>query len=91
MRTHALLTLWGALNERARMVAIFRRKRMVAHNVADVHLLFAAKVRLRTFFQEDPSIVSFVVIVCCEVEVEDAAGGFLRGSLQYRHPVFRST
>ena len=26
-----------------------------------------------------------------EVEDEDAAGGFPRGSLQYRHPVLRST
>ena len=27
----------------------------------------------------------------CEVEDEDAASGFLRGSLKYRHPVLRST
>ena len=27
---------------------------MVAHNIADVSLLFAVMVRRRTFFQEDP-------------------------------------
>ena len=43
------------------MVAIARRKRMVAHNTADVSLLFTVIVRRRAFFQEDPSIVSFVV------------------------------
>ena len=30
---------------------------MVAHNVADVPLLFAVMVRRRKFFQEDPSIL----------------------------------
>ena len=34
---------------------------MVAHNIADVSLLFAVMVRRRTFFPEDPSIVSFVM------------------------------
>ena len=42
---------------RARMVAISRRKRMVAHNIADVPFLFAVMLRRRLFFQEDPSIV----------------------------------
>ena len=42
------------------MVAISRRKRMVARDVADVPLLFAVMVRRRTFFQEDPSIVGAV-------------------------------
>ena len=34
---------------------------MVAHNVADVSLLFPLMVRRRAFFQEDLSIVSFAV------------------------------
>ena len=39
------------------MVAIPRRKRMVAQNIAEVPFLFAVTVRRRTFFQEDPSIM----------------------------------
>ena len=32
---------------------------MVAHNIADVSLLFVVMARRRAFFQEDPSIVVF--------------------------------
>ena len=44
-----------------RTVAVARRKRMVAYILAYVTLLFAVMVRRRTFFQENPSIVSFVM------------------------------
>ena len=40
----------------ARTVAMSRRKRLVAQNIADVPLLFAVMVRRRTFSQQDPSI-----------------------------------
>ena len=56
-----MAALQVALNGRARMVAISRRKRMVAHNITDVSFLFAVMVRRRTFFQEDPSIVFLTV------------------------------
>ena len=39
------------------MVAASRRKRMVAHNMADTPSLLAVMVRGRSFFQEDPLIV----------------------------------
>ena len=58
------------------MVAISRRKRMVAHSIADVLLLFAVMVPLlrRAFFQEDPSIVFLTLVLFImhsnEVEVE---------------------
>ena len=41
-----------------RTVALTRRKRMVAYILACVTLQFAVTVRRRTFFQENPSIVS---------------------------------
>ena len=55
--THVALVV-GRTHERARMVAISRRrKRMVAPSIADVPFLFAVMVRRRTFFQKDPSIM----------------------------------
>ena len=47
----------GRLHGRARMVATSRRKRMVAHNIADTPSLLAVMVRRRPFFQEDPLIM----------------------------------
>ena len=47
----------GRSHGRARMVAASRRKRMVAHNIADTPSLLAVMVRGRHFFQEDPLIV----------------------------------
>ena len=47
----------GRTHGRARMVAISRRKRMVAQNIADVPFLFSVIVRRRPLFQEDPSIM----------------------------------
>ena len=47
----------GRLHGRARMVAISRRKRMVAHTIADTPSLLAVMVRRRPFFQEDPLIM----------------------------------
>ena len=56
------------------MVAIPRRKRMVAHNIVDVPLLFAVIVRRKRFFQEDPSIVfltlGLFIVPPYKVEVE---------------------
>ena len=60
---HGEETRIARVDGRAKMVAISRRKRMVAHNIADVLLLFAVMVRRRTFFQEDPSIV-FLTFIC---------------------------
>ena len=64
----------GRTHGRARMVATSRRKRMVAHNITDVHLLFAVMVRRRTFFQEDPAIVfltlELFIVPPNKVEVE---------------------
>ena len=45
------------------MVAMSRRERMVAHDITDVPFLFAIKVRRRTLFQEDPSIVPFPLLL----------------------------
>ena len=47
---------------------------MVAHDIADVPFLLAVMVRRRTFFQEDPSIVFFKLVLFIvppnKVEVE---------------------
>ena len=64
----------GRSHGRARMVAISRRKRMVAHNIADTPSLLAVVVRRRPFFQEDPSIMFLTLVLYVmppdKVEVE---------------------
>ena len=44
----------GRTHGRARMVTMSRRKRMVAHNIADTPAFLAVMVRRRPFFQETP-------------------------------------
>ena len=66
--------LAGRTHGRARMVAISRRKRMVAHCIADVPFMFAVMARLRPFFEEDLLIMfltlGLYVVPPDKVEVE---------------------
>ena len=64
---------------RAQMAAISRRKRTVAHDIADVPLLFAVMVRRRTSFQEDPSIVFLTLGAVHRATQQGRGGAMLRG------------
>ena len=59
------------------MVAISRRKRMVAHNVADVPFVSAVMARRRTI-QEDPSIV-FLTGAVHRATRQSRGGAMFRG------------
>ena len=50
-----------ALLKSVRVVAMSRRERMVAHDIADAPCLLAVMVRRRTFFQENSSILSVMM------------------------------
>ena len=60
------------------MVAISRRNRTVAHNIADVSFLLAVVVRRRPFFQENPSIM-FLTLSCAYATRPSRGGATLRG------------
>ena len=60
---------------------LLRRKRMVAHNAADVSFRFAAMVRRRTFFQEDPSNVFFAVWLFAPSDKVEVEPGFVMATL----------
>ena len=52
---------------------------MVAHDIADVPLLFAVMVRRRTSFQEDPSIVFLTLGAVHRATQQGRGGAMLRG------------
>ena len=60
VKTHAKTAVVGRLHGRARMVAISRRKRMVANTIADTPSLLAVMVRRRQFFQE--ALIMFLTL-----------------------------